>query len=132
MVCLIIVYVMFQHFGYQISSKVLLSSSSKMERLEAIINIPALLFCLAAIVVIPPPFVCLIVLALVGAHLVPRLGAEKDVGVLDFIIPPDSVVHTAPAQGLEGIVDVGQGDPSTGEEVAEHGLIGKLVRSSHG
>jgi hypothetical protein len=95
--------------------------------LEAVVDISALLICLAAIVVFPPPFVCLVVLALVVTLLIPRLRAEQDVSVLDFLVSPDSVVHTLPAQGLESVVDVGESNPSAREEVAEHGLIRELV-----
>jgi len=94
---------------------------------EAVVYVSALFICLAAIVVVPPPFVCLVVLALVVTLLVPGLGTEQDVCVLDFVVSPDCVVYTFPTHGLEGIVDVGKSNPSAREEVAKHGLIGKLV-----
>lgn len=46
--------------------------------------------------------------------------------VLDAVIAPDGVVHAVPAQRLEGVVDVRQGDPAVLEELREERLVGKV------
>lgn len=59
-------------------------------------------------------------------HLVPGLGGEDVVDVLDAVVAPDGVVHALPAHGLEGVVDVGQGHPAAAVQVRQHALVGKV------
>lgn len=59
-------------------------------------------------------------------HLIPRLGAQDVVDVLDLVVAPDGVVHALPAEGLEGVVGVRQGHPAAAVQVGEEGLVGKV------
>lgn len=64
--------------------------------------------------------------ATVGLQLVPRLGRKDVVDDADVVVLPDGVVDAGPAEGLEGVVDVGEGDPAGAEEVAEEALVGEV------
>ena len=46
--------------------------------------------------------------------------------VLDAVVAPDGVVDAGPAQGLEGVIHVRQGDPAVLEELGQQGLVGKV------
>ncbi len=59
--------------------------------------------------------------------LIPRLGTKDVVNVLDLLVPPDGGMHILPAQRLQRIVDVWQGDPSTLKEVGKQRLISEFV-----
>lgn len=60
-------------------------------------------------------------------HLVPRLGREDVVDILDAVVAPDGLVDALPAQRLERVVDVRQGHPAAAVQVREH----RLVREVH-
>lgn len=55
----------------------------------------------------------------VFVDLVPRLGAQDVVHVLDLVVAPDSVVDARPAQRLERVVRVRQGDPAPSVQVRQ-------------
>lgn len=61
-----------------------------------------------------------------GVQLVPGVGGEDVVDILDPVVAPDLAVHAVPAQGLEGVVDVGQGDPAAAVQLAQQALVGEL------
>lgn len=77
---------------------------------------------------ISPPAVGLVLAGAVpvGVQLVPGVWGEDVVDVLDPVVAPDGAVDAVPAQGLEGVVDVGQGDPAAAVELAEQALVGKV------
>lgn len=60
-----------------------------------------------------------------GVELVPGLGGEDVVDVLDAIVAPDGVVNALPAEGLESVVDVGDGDPAARVEIGQEVLVGE-------
>lgn len=97
--------------------------------LEAIVfDPPALLTRPPLLVDIRPPAVSLVLAGAVtvGVQLVPGVGGEDVVDVLDPVVAPDGLVHALPAQGLEGVVHVGQGDPAAPVQLAEQALVGKV------
>lgn len=71
---------------------------------------------------------CLILTCAVplSIQLIPRVRGQDVVDVLDLVVPPDGLVHTVPPQGLEGIVDVRQGDPAAAVQLAQQALVGEL------
>lgn len=97
--------------------------------LEAIVlDPPALLTRPPLLVDISPPAVRLVLAGAVavGVQLVPGVGGEDVVDVLDPVVAPDGPVHPLPSQGLEGVVDVGQGDPAAPVQLAEQALVGEV------
>lgn len=62
----------------------------------------------------------------IGVQLVPRVGGEDVVDVLDPVVAPDGLVHALPAQRLERIINVGQRDPAAPVQLAEQALVGKV------
>ncbi len=62
----------------------------------------------------------------VFVDLVPRLGAQDVVHVLDLVVAPDGVVDARPAQRLERVVRVRQGDPAASVQVRQQRLVGKV------
>lgn len=104
-------------------------SHASATRSEAVLgHTPLPLVGLPLLVDLGPPTVGLVLAGAVaiGVQLVPGVGGEDVVNVLDLVVPPDGLVDALPAQGLEGVVDVGQGDPAAAVELAEQGLVGKL------
>lgn len=61
-----------------------------------------------------------------GVHLVPGLGGQDVVDVLDALVAPDGLVHAGPAQRLEGVVGVREGHPAAAVQVRQHALVGKV------
>lgn len=64
--------------------------------------------------------------AALGVDLLPWFRGQDIVDVLDAVVAPDGVVDAGPTQGLEGVVDVGQGHPAVLEELRQEGLVGKV------
>lgn len=62
----------------------------------------------------------------VGVKLVPGVRGEDVVYILDPVVAPDGRVHPVPAQRLERVVHVGQGDPAAPVQLAEQALVGKV------
>ena len=61
-----------------------------------------------------------------GIHLIPRLGRQDIMHVLDLVVPPDLLVHAFPPEGLERVVDVRERDPAALVEVREERLVGEI------
>lgn len=97
--------------------------------LEAIIfDPPAPLLGFPLLIDVSPPAMRLVLAGAVaiGVQLVPGVGCEDVVDVLDPVVAPDGPVDGVPAQGLEGVVDVGQGDPAAAVQLAEQALVGEV------
>lgn len=62
----------------------------------------------------------------IGVQLVPRVGGEDVVDILDLVIAPDGLVDALPAERLEGVVDVWQGDPAAAVQLTQQALVGKV------
>lgn len=96
---------------------------------EAIVfDPPAPLVRLPLLVDISPPAVRLVLAGAValGVQLVPGVGGEDVVDVLDPVVAPDGPVHALPAQRLERVVHVGQRHPAAPVQLAEQALVGKV------
>lgn len=50
--------------------------------------------------------------------------------ILDFVIPPDSIMHPLPAESLQSIINIRKTNPSTSEHIAEELLVRKTVVGS--